>query len=105
MTGTLRDEVLRLLEIEMVKNARSWHMKMTRKIIWPLKRLIEKRKLLREPTKIKVLENDCEVKHCVEDGGAASLQGLDKEIDLWDEMNAIVEEWQEKGGIMRECLE
>ena len=45
------------------------------------------------------------MKHCVEDVGAASLQGLDKEIDLWDEMNAIVEEWQEKGGVMREFLE
>ena len=92
MIGTLRDEELRLLETEMVKNTKSWHMKKTRNIVWPIKRLTEKRKLLREPTKIKVLEDDCEVKFCVEDGGAASLQGLDKEIDLWDEMNAIVEE-------------
>ena len=55
MIGTLRDEELRLLEIDMVKNATIWHMKMTRKIIWPIKRLTEKRKFLREPTEIKVL--------------------------------------------------
>ena len=48
MTGTLMDEELRLLEIEMVKNATSWHIKMTRKIVWPIKRLFEKRKLLRD---------------------------------------------------------
>ena len=105
MIGTLRDEELRLLEIEIVKNATSWHMKMTRKIVWLVERLTRKKKLLREPTKIKVLEDDCEVKNCVEAGGATSLQGIDKEIDLWDEMNSIFEEWQEKGGVMRECLE
>ena len=57
MIGTLRDEELRFLEIEMVKNTTSWHMKITRKIVWPIKRLTEKKKLLREPTKIKVLED------------------------------------------------
>ena len=48
----------------MVKKATSWHMKMTKKVVCPIKRLMKK-KLLREPTNIKVLKDDCEVEQCV----------------------------------------
>ena len=58
-------------------------------------------KLKHDDSATKLVKDNCEVKHCVEDGGAASLLGLDKETYLWDEMNAIAEEWKDKGGVIR----
>lgn len=58
--GTTKGEELRLLNEEMMRKTTSWNMKVKRKIVWLVKRLVEKF-LEREPSIVKVQEGGCEV--------------------------------------------
>ena len=78
----------------MKKEATSWHKEMKKKVVWPIKRLMAEKKLLQEGFTKRVQGVDGEKTIQVAKGRKkTSFQRLGEEIDLWDEFDAIIEEW------------
>ena len=89
----------KLIKIDEERKMSSWHLRVHKKMVWPVKRLAKRRKWeKREPTDVKVLDSDFEDGLKVgEDNLEASLEGLESEqFDLWEKFAAIEEGWQNK---------
>ena len=98
------------------KMSTSWHLRVKSKMKWPIQKLVAaarmKRNMEEEGTRKGTLEEEVApmmrgVVTCGKvfvNAGVDSIEegqeGLEDEVDLWDEFSAIVEEWQNYGGFL-----